>query len=328
MHKITFFGIVLLLLLLTLNVSLGAIAIEWGEIFKGNEAYDWQKWLVINDRLPRSFLAFLCGANLALCGAMMQSVFNNPLAGPTTLGINSGASLGVAVSIFLGSYIPFMYPQISILFFAFVGALVFLLILLYFHKVFKSITTLLIIGLLLGYVSFSFIEIFIKFAQSKNIQNFAFWGMGSFNNANWLLVSILALASLVSYIFAFKKAHLFNLLLLGKDEVQLMGYNLSKNRLYIFIIVGILVATVTAFAGPLAFVGVAVPNAIKMISKQSNHQFIFKQSIIWGGILCVFADFLTRGVLWDTILPINAILSLLSLPIIFIFLFQNKYHGN
>jgi iron complex transport system permease protein len=328
MTKITIYGLVLLILLLILNVSLGAITIEWVEVLKGNMDYDWQKWLVIHDRLPRSFLAFLCGANLALCGAMMQSIFNNPLAGPTTLGINSGASLGVAVSIFLGSYIPFMHPQISILFFAFVGALLFLFILLYFHKVFKSVTTLLIIGLLLGYVSFSFIEIFIKFAQSKNIQNFAFWGMGSFNNTNWLMVSVLVTVSMVGYVFAFKKANLFNLLLLGKDELQLMGYNIQKNRLYIFLIVGVLVATVTAFAGPLAFVGVAVPNAIKMISKQSNHQFIFKQSIIWGGILCLFADFLTRGVLWDIILPINAILSLLSLPIIFIFLFQNKYHGN
>lgn len=328
MNKISIFSLLLLLILLILNISFGAISIQWVEILKSNPDYNWQKWLVLHDRLPRSIIAILCGANLALSGTMMQSVFNNPLAGPTTLGINSGATIGVAISIFLSNYIPFISPQFSTLIFAFIGAILFLILLLYFHKIFKSITTLLIIGLLLGYMSYSLIEILIKFSNSKNIQNFTFWGMGNFNNSNWSIALILFSISILSYIFAFKKSDLFNLLLLGKDEIKLMGYNLVKNQFYIFIVVGVLVATVTAFAGPLAFVGVAIPNAIKMLSQKSNHKFIFKYSILWGGILCLLSDFLTRGIITDTILPINSILSLLSLPIIFIFLFQNKYHGN
>lgn len=322
-------SILLLCALVILNIVLGEISVNWSLFIDWNNSEgDWYRWLVLQERLPRTFVALFSGANLALCGVMMQTVFKNPLAGPTTLGINSGAALGVAVMVFAGSSLNFSLSSFSTLSFAFLGAILFLLILLYFHQVFKSVTTLLIVGLLMGYVSYALIEMLVKFSNSEAIKNFVFWGMGSFDRITWEGSLILGICSLIAWFFAYRLFPVFNLMLLGEDELQLMGYHSNKIKLLIFLLVGILIALTTAYVGPLAFVGVAVPNAVKMIGKKSNHVTVFRFSMIWGAILTTGADFITRGVVFPTVLPVNAVLSLLSLPVIILFLLQNKMNGH
>lgn len=321
-----FIPILLLAILVVCNLLFGTINISLNNLLSNKDNI--QQWVLINDRIPRTIIAIISGVNLVLAGTLMQTIFKNPLAGPTTLGINSGASLGVAFFIFIGEFVNLSFTSLTLTGFAFIGAMAFLSLLLIFHSKFKSISTLLIIGLMLGYVSFALIEIMIKFSNSEAIKNYVFWGMGSFDKSTWQAVALFIPTSLLTLVYVIKKRETFNLMLLGDDELILNGKSPKKERMYIFIIVGILISIVTAYIGPLAFIGVAIPNAVKMISKRSNHTYIFKHALLWGAIFTVLADFLTRGVLFDVILPVNAILSLLSMPIIFIFLLKNKSHGN
>lgn len=323
-----FIPFLVLLVLIVVNIAFGAISVDWQEVFWGTTSTDnWMRWLVFEERVPRTFLALLCGSNLALAGAMLQTLFKNPLAGPGTLGINAGAALGVALLILLSNAIGFEPSNFWMMLFAFIGALLFLFLLLVFYQIFKSLATLLIIGLLLGYLSFAIIEVLLKFSHAESIKNYLFWGMGNFDRSSWQYVGLLFGITAPLWVYIFKLAPYFNVFLLGESELKLLGYNTKYQQIILFSIIGVLVATVTAFVGPLAFVGVAVPNIIKLLYKKSNHRFIFTHTIIWGGIFTLLADFLSRAVLWEITLPLNALLSILALPIILIFLLKNKLYG-
>jgi iron complex transport system permease protein len=313
------------LIFVLLNLFTGAIEWEWNGFsdFKGDSSFG---WAIYYNRLPRTILAATTGAAFALSGVLMQTVFNNPLAGPTTLGIGSGASLGASLS-FLGSGIlGGAFSFIGVFLGAFMGSILFLFILLVIQHRMKSLVYTLIIGLSLGYFSFSLIEFLVSFSSAEDIKQYVFWGMGSFNSTEWWRIVVMLLCFIIVLILVNRKIKVYNLMLLGEDEMRLSGFSPAKERQVVFALVGVLVALSVALVGPLAFVGVAIPNAVRLMRKTANHRTLVFQSVIWGAGLTVFADWFSRGVIFDTVLPVNAVLSIIAFPLILIFLIKN-YKG-
>ena len=321
-----YIGLVFLIVFTLLNFFTGPIGFEFNNLldFEGNSPLG---WALHYNRIPRTFLAAITGASFALSGVLMQTVFSNPLAGPTTLGIGSGASLGAALSLLGAGIFGGAFSFLGVFVGAFVGALGFLLILLLIQQRMKSLVYTLIIGLSLGYFSFSVIEFLVSFSSAEEIQQYVFWGMGSFNTADWWRVIMIGVSFGLVLVIVWRKINVSNLMLLGEDELQMAGYSPSNERKIVFLLVGILVALSVALVGPLAFVGVAVPNSVRLMRKTANHRTLITQSIIWGAGLTVFADWFSRGVLFDTVLPVNAVLSVIAFPLIILFIFKN-YRGH
>lgn len=311
--------------LLFFNLTMGPI--DWDSSalfdFSGDTSFGWGLYY---NRLPRSLLALFTGALFALSGCLMQTTFNNPLAGPTTLGIGSGASLGVALVVMSGSALGVSIPLVGNFIGAFIGAIAFLLILLLIQQKMKSLVYTLIIGLSLGYFSFSCIEFLLSFSPAESIQQYVFWGMGTFNQNEWWKVILIGVLTFSALLLIRSKFEVYNLMLLGDDEMKLSGYNPNKERKLVFWLVGILVAFCVALVGPLAFIGVAIPNAVRMMQKTADHKVLIQHSMLWGGALTLFADWFSRGVVFESVFPVNAILSIISFPLILIFLIRN-YRG-
>lgn len=284
--------------------------------------------IVLENRLPRTMLAFFSGAASAIVGLALQTVFKNPLAGPTTLGINSGASLGIVLYFFCISSAGFIPWSMGTSFFAILGALLFLTLTVVIAIRFKSAVTVLIVGLLLGYVSYSFIEILVQSSSSRAISNYVFWGMGSFNAASWWNVSSIALLTVTTLVFFVKIASPLNLYLLGDDELLMENITPKKIRIKVIVVGGLLVGVLTSVVGPLAFLGVAVPNFLKLQLRTLDHKLLMPYCMLGGGTFAVMGDFLSRGILFDSVFPLNAVLSLLAIPIIFVLLLKNRNGSN
>lgn len=316
---------------------IGVILVVFSNLFFGSIDLTFFSWFDLNpenqkllsvilfdNRLPRTLLAFFAGMSCSIAGLVMQTIFKNALAGPTTLGINSGASLGMALFYFCLSvlgFVPIAYGEVV---FSVIGALFFLLLIVFVALRFKSIATVLIIGILLGYIAFSIIEILVQNSSDTAISNYVFWGMGSFNNASWVNVIIAAVLSLISLFFFLNNTNRLNLYLLGDDELLMSGFNPQKIRVTMIVVCGLLVGVLTSIVGPLAFLGIAIPNFLKLQLKTLNHKMLLPYSAILGGGFAVLADLLSRGVVFKAVYPLNAVLSILAIPIIFLILIKQK----
>jgi len=280
--------------------------------------------IIVENRIPRTLLAFFSGASSALAGLALQTIFKNPLAGPTTLGVNSGASLGIVLYFFCVSALGFVPLDIGNGMFAITGALVFLAFIIALSLRFKSVTTVLVVGMLIGYVAYSLIEIIIQSSSSTAISNYVFWGMGSFNGASFYNVSAVAVLAVFAYLYFRSKSNQLNLYLLGDSEMIMSGVSVKKVRVEVMIVAGVLVGVLTSVVGPLAFLGIAVPNLLKLQLKTLNHKVLIPFCVLVGGAFAVLADLLSRGVVFDVVLPVNAVLSMLAIPVILILFFRKK----
>lgn len=317
----------LLLLVFTCNLLLGSAEysfFSWTTL--SQEARSVLQVIIFENRLPRTLLAGIAGMGCALVGLILQTVFNNPLAGPTTLGINSGASLGVALYYFLISSLGFIPTGVGSTLFSVVGALFFLLLMLFIALKYRSTTIVLISGIMMGYLAYALIEILVQSSNAQGIKNYVFWGMGSFNAALWQNVVLLLVINGAAMLYFYKKSALYNLYLLGEDELQLAGKNVKQIRWQTILISGIVVGISTGLVGPLAFIGIAVPNFLKIIFKTLNHKTLIPYCALLGAGFAVTADLLSRGAVFPFIFPVNAILSLLAFPIVIILLLSKK-HG-
>lgn len=293
---------------------LGAVQIDFSEAFFKTDSID--STILFSSRLPRVALAVLIGVSCSLSGLGIQSIFKNPLAGPTTLGINSGASLGIAV-FFLVPGLSGQFLEVGMAGFAVVGAVVFLMLLLSTAGKLMNLTLVLIIGLLLSYASFAVIEVLIQFSDADQIKNYVFWGMGSLNRASWGEIGGLLVYSLFGIGYMLKKADWLNVYLLGDHELKLLGNSsIQKQKKYILIVLGCWVGVVTSVAGPIAFVGVIVPNVLKLLFRTSDMKKLIPSSILLGAVVVLLSDLFARGVWFDFVLPINSVLSILGVPII------------
>lgn len=307
------------------NIFCGSVDIPGKEVLNilcGGEATkeSW-KFIILDSRLPQAITALLSGPALAVCGLLLQTYFNNPLAGPSILGINSGASLGVAVvMLIMGGSVGIgalnFTGFLAVLVGAIIGSLLVMAILLLFSSFVKGNLTLLIIGIMVGYLTSSAISLLNFFATTEGVHSYVIWGMGTFggvSSAQLPYFSITILIGLVASVLMIKP---LNALLLGERYAENLGVNIRKIRNLILLTVGLLTACVTAFCGPIAFIGLAVPHISRLLIGSSNHTTLLPFTLLTGAVmalLCNLACILPGD---GGILPLNAITPLLGAPVI------------
>jgi len=316
-----------------LNISLGSVFIPLKQIitalFDGkldNEAW---KTIVLNYRLPKAITSIIVGSGLSISGLLMQTLFRNPLAGPFVLGISSGASLGVAILILGTSFIginitAFAFTNWGLALAASLGAfLVLSAVLLAAIKV-RNTMSILIIGLMFGSLTAAIISVLAYFSSASQLQQYLFWSFGSLGNLSWneigALFSIFSVGLLL-VVFIIKP---LNSLLLGENYAKSMGVNIKLTRNITLISTSLLTGVITAFSGPIAFIGLAVPHLTKLLFKTSNHKILIPAVAISGSIIMLICDSIAQLPNSEYTLPINAITSLFGAPIIIWLLIRKR----
>ncbi|MBN4071380.1 iron ABC transporter permease [Crocinitomix catalasitica] len=308
---------VLIILLFIFNLNLGDVQIEFGQVvdlLMGRKA-DNPIWsYAVESRLNRSLVAIASGGALAICGLILQVYFRNPLAGPGVLGISSGASLGVAAVILGGVGMSSFLGNVGLISAGLLGALGVLLLLLFLARIIKQAVTLLVVGLMFGYFTASLINVLFQWAGESDTREYVIWGLGSFDGLDgrqgWYYMMALLGCSLIT-ILLIKP---LNALILGPEYAKSLGINLKKTRWIIICITGILTAVVTVYCGPIAFIGVAVPQIMRWIVKSKNHFMILPMTFLAGSVLALAADIIVR--LSGNSLPLNTVTALIGAPVI------------
>lgn len=283
-------------------------------------------YIITQLRLPRAIMAVLTGAGLAIAGMLMQTLFRNPLAGPFVLGISSGAGLGVAISIMGGSLLGYSFVSgLGIIVSSILGSLaVFLLIILISLRI-KDTMGLLIIGLMVGSLSSAIVGILQYFSPSEQLRRYVFWGLGSLGNLTWNELAIIAIfifISLIGLLLIFKP---LNALLLGETYARSLGINITKTRWIIISITCLLAGSITAFAGPIAFIGLAVPHIARMLISTMDHKKLIPLVIIIGAALLLACDIVAQLPFSNYSLPINAVTSLVGAPLVIWLIVKKRY---
>jgi iron complex transport system permease protein len=332
-NKIFILLSVLLIVLFVLNISLGSVAIPFEDILNtliGNTAAkeSWQT-IVLSFRLPKAITAILVGSGLSVAGLLMQTLFRNPLAGPFVLGISSGASLGVALlilgsSLFGGFFLANSISSWSLPIASSLGAfLVLSAVIIAANKV-RNTMSILIIGLMFGSFTSAIISILAYFSEAQEIQLFLFWSFGSLGNLSWNELVVFIIIYSIGMLATLAIIKPLNSLLLGENYAKSLGVNVKKNRNIILIITCILTGVITAFAGPIAFIGLAVPHVARMIFTTSNHKILIPAVLLLGAIIMLICDVIAQLPTSEFTLPINAITSLFGAPIVIWLLIQKK----
>ncbi|KAF2518474.1 iron ABC transporter permease [Flavobacterium salilacus subsp. salilacus] len=327
-------GIGLVLLFLA-NLSLGSVNIPFKDVIQtlagGEAAKNSWEYIILNYRLPKAITAIIVGMGLSLSGLLMQTLFRNPLAGPYVLGLSSGASLGVAFIIlgagilpgFLGSIFISSY---GIIIAATLGSFAVLLAVLLVAQRLKDTMAILIVGLMFGSFTGAIVSVLTYFSTAQQLQKFTFWAMGSLGSISWKNIAILAIVCFVGIILAAACIKPLNALLLGERYAKSLGINFSKTRFIIILATSLLAGSITAFAGPIAFIGLAVPHIVKLIFRTSNHLILFWGTLLCGAMIMLLCDTITQLPGSDLTLPINAVTSIIGAPIV-IWLLLRKRKG-
>ncbi len=327
----------ILLIVFLIDISLGSVVIPLKNtlnIIFGNatEKSSWQ-YIILDFRLPKAITAMIAGIGLSVSGLIMQTFFRNPLAGPYVLGVSSGASLGVALVI-LGSGFTslfltyFLQSSYLIVLASSLGSFLVLLGILSFAKKLKNSTSLLIIGLMFSSFTSAIVGILSYFSTAEELQKFTLWAMGNLGGLSWENILILILCCIIGLAISLLSIKSLNTLLLGENYAISLGLNLKKTRYYIILATSILAGSITAFIGPIAFVGIAVPHISKLIFKTSHHHVLFWGTILIGAILLLICDCLSQLPGNDLILPINAITSIFGAPVVIWLLVRKKTTSN
>lgn len=308
-----------------LNLSLGSVSIPFKEVITGlfggeTSKSSWQ-FILIDYRLPKAITAVLAGGGLAVSGLLMQTLFRNPLAGPFVLGLSSGASLGVAIlilgaGIFGGTLSGLLLSSWSLVIASAIGSFLVLLAVLSVSFKVKDTMTLLIIGLMFGSVTAAIVSVLSYFSNAEQLQQFVFWGFGTLGNVSWQGIFILSLCVVLGLLLSIISVKPLNALLLGENYAKSMGINIKKTILLIILATSLLAGSITAFAGPIAFVGLAVPHLTRQYFTTSNHLILLPAVLISGAILMLVCDTVAQLPFTEYTLPINAITSLLGAPVV------------
>ena len=272
-------------------------------------------------RLPKAITAILAGAALSVSGLIMQTLFRNPLAGPYTLGVSSGASLGVALLTMLGAF-SIQLSAVSIPFAACAGAIAVLLLVLAVSRRVTNNVSLLIVGLMFGSIASALVSLLQNFANPDALKLFIVWTLGSLSSVGWGDMQMLLPILLVGTLFVLLTVKPLNGLLLGEDYARGLGINVSRTRLYIVLATGLLAGGVTAFCGPIAFIGVAVPHIARGIFNTSNHRITLPASALIGACLLLICDVLCSLFIYP--LPISTVSALFGAPVIIWIILKNK----
>ena len=326
------FSILSLLLLVAflLNISFGQIAIPIKEVFKSllgsTASKDTWEYIIFNFRLPKAITTILVGIGLSISGLLMQTLFRNPLAGPYVLGLSSGSSLGVALVILASNILGFgiWNLEVSIIIASCLGSFLVMLLVLIISQRLRDTATILIVGLMFSSFTSAIVSVLTYFSSAEQLQKFTFWSMGNLGNLSWQNIFILFIAVLLGLLLSLLSIKSLDALLLGENYAKSMGLNVKKSRYIIIIATSILAGSITAFAGPIAFVGLAVAHLAKLLFQTSNHKILFWSTILIGGILMLFCDMISQLPGLDFTLPINAITSIIGAPIVIWLLIRKK----
>jgi iron complex transport system permease protein len=324
---------VALLLALLLNISLGQVGIPMKEVFQslfgGHASKDTWEYIIVNFRLPKAITAIVVGIGLSVCGLLMQTLFRNPLAGPYVLGLSSGSSLGVAFVILGASYLPavlsqFLLSQYGIILASCIGSLLVLFLILIVSQQLKDTMSILIVGLMFSSFTSAIVSVFTYFSSAEQLQKYTFWSMGSIGNLSWENIVLLSTSVLTGLLMSLLSLKPLDALLLGENYAKSMGLNIKKTRYIIIVATSILAGSITAFAGPIAFVGLAVPHLAKLSFKTSNHKILFFGTVLIGAIIMLFCDMIAQMPGFDFTLPINAITSIIGAPVVIWLIVRKK----
>lgn len=325
-YKLSFLILTILLLLFFFaNISLGSVSIPIKDVFNSllgntieNEA--WQH-IIQNYRLPKAFTAILVGSGLGISGLLMQTLFRNPLAGPFVLGITSGASLGVALiimgaSLFGGFFATLLLTKWSLVIAASLGSFLVLLAVMMVSAKVRDTMAILIIGLMFGSITAAVVSVLSYFSSAEQLQQYIFWGFGSLGNLSWNELLIFLLVYCFGILFSIASLKSLNTLLLGENYAKSLGVNIKQSRFIIIIATSLLAGTITAFAGPIAFIGLAIPHITRQVFNTSNHKILLPAVFVFGAIIMLICDSIAQIPTSDYTLPINAITSLIGAPIV------------
>lgn len=314
-----------LVVLFFVNISYGAIQIPTADIYNsltgGQASKTTWEYIIINYRLPKAITAILVGAGLSISGLLMQTLFRNPLAGPYVLGLSSGASLGVAFVILGAGLLPsFLSTLITspygIVLASTIGSSLVLLAVLAVSQKLRDTMAILIVGLMFGSFTSAIVGVLTYFSSAEQLQKFTFWSMGNLGNLSWTSIGLLTFCVIVGILISVFSIKPLNALLLGENYARSMGLNFKRTRNIIILATSILAGSITAFAGPIAFVGLAVPHIAKLVFQTSNHAVLFWSTLLFGAAILLLCDVLTQLPGLEVMLPINAITSIIGAPIV------------
>lgn len=320
--------------LFVINIIYGAVKIPINniiDIFSGNDDVNesW-KYIILQTRLPQALTAILCGGALAVSGLLLQTAFCNPLAGPSIFGINSGASLGVAfVMLLFGGSITAGAVSVTgflaVLIAAFVGAVAVMAVLLFFSNLVNNNVMLLITGIMIGYISSSAISLLNFFATEEGVHSYMIWGLGNFGGVSMAQMPLFAAVTIVGLICALLLIKPLNAVLLGEQYAENLGINTIKLRNCLLLVTGLLTAVTTAYCGPIAFIGLAVPHIARMLLKTDNHRYLIPGTILSGAaisLLCNIICFLPGD---NGIIPLNAVTPIMGAPVIIYVIIKGRH---
>ena len=316
---------VLIVVLFVLNLLLGSVSIPAGDVLRilmGDDSLkpSWQ-FIILESRLPQAITATLCGASLAVSGLLVQTAFRNPLAGPSIFGINSGAGLGVAlVMLFLGGGLSVGSLQLSgfaaILVAAFIGAMAVMALIFFFSTLVRNNVMLLIIGIMIGYISNSAISLLNFFATDEGVKSYMVWGMGSFGGVSMTNMPVFVSVSLIGLLGALLLIKPLNALLLGDRYAENLGVNILRVRNWLLIVTGLLTAITTAFCGPVAFIGLAVPHIARLLLTTDNHRQLLPATMLCGAVVALVCNLICFLPGESGVIPLNAVTPLIGAPVI------------
>lgn len=320
-REITGFVLLILLLILLLGVSVlkGSISIPLSEalaVLTGKSTGETERVILLGMRLPRAIAAVVLGGGLALSGYLLQTFFQNPIAGPFVLGISSGAKFVVAITMVfcLGRGIPM--NAFFLIAAAFIGSLVSMGFVLLISTKVKQVSVLVISGVMIGYICSAATDFIVTFAEDSDIVNLHHWSMGSFSGISWDNVVAMTLVILPVLFFVFLMSKPISAYQMGEVHAKNVGVNIFLFRILLVLFSSILSACVTAFAGPISFVGIAVPQLVKRLFQSSKPILIIPACFLGGAVYCLFCDLLARTVFAPTELSISTVTAIFGAPVV------------
>lgn len=324
MKNLKFILLVLLTaILFVADVVYGSVRIPINELFSGDEVYH---NIIYNFRLPKALTALITGAAISVAGLVMQTLFRNPLAGPYVLGVSSGASLGVAIFILAGGMLPAMFVESGwgLVISATLGAVLVLMMVLAVSFRVRQAVSLLIVGIMFGQLSGSLVTILQNSSDPDSLKLFVVWTFGSLSAVTWNYMWVMLPIVIVGLTIVFAIQKPLNALLLGENYAQGLGVNVGRTRFLIITAIALLAGATTAFTGPIAFIGMAVPHLVRGLLQTSNHQLTIPGSILVGASLLLLCDLVCQLPADGYTLPINAVSALVGAPIIIWIILKNK----
>lgn len=322
-----------ILLLFGLNLTTGSVQIPFADVldilcgrFTGKESWE---YIILENRLPQTLTAILCGASLSVCGLMLQTAFRNPLAGPDVFGISSGAGLGVAlVMLLLGGTVSTSIFTVSgflaILTAAFIGAISITALILFLSTLVRNSVLLLIVGIMVGYVSSSAVSLLNFFASEEGVKSYMVWGMGNFGGVSMNHIPLFSILCLIGIIASFLLVKPLNILLLGPQYAESLGISTRQIRNILLVVVGLLTAITTAFCGPISFIGLAIPHIARLLFRTENHQILLPGTVLSGAVIALLCNFICYLPGESGIIPLNAVTPLIGAPVIIYVIIQRR----